>query len=66
MRREVATYVRWYEEFRPHQGLEGRTPREAYNGGTSNDHVQRERALLVVRFHEGRRELPIVELKNAA
>ena len=28
MRHENSTYVRWYEEYRPHQGLGGQTPRE--------------------------------------
>lgn len=29
---EVATYVAWYEEHRPHQGLGGRTPCEVRRG----------------------------------
>ncbi len=69
MRREIATYLPWYEEYRPHQGLDGRTPREVYEGeelladaGTATKQPR----TLVVRFHEGRRELPIVELKKAA
>ena len=69
MRREIATYLQWYEEYRPHQGLDGRTPREAYEGRTVTDDVGvdlSQPATLVVRFHKGRRELPIVELKNAA
>ena len=35
MRREVATYLRWHEEHRPHQGLAGRTPKEVYDGESS-------------------------------
>ena len=30
MRRQVALYLSWYDEFRPHQGLGGRTPKEVY------------------------------------
>ncbi len=69
MRREISTYVRWYEEYRPHQGLDGQTPREVYDGGAPSDDAgmdPTQPATLVVRFHEGRRELPIIELKNAA
>ncbi len=31
MRRAMATYLGWYHEFRPHQGLCGRTPQEVYD-----------------------------------
>jgi len=32
MRRELSFYFGWYNEFRPHSFLEGRTPREVYDG----------------------------------
>ncbi len=32
MRREVACYATWYNQYRPHTGLEGRTPMEVYRG----------------------------------
>jgi transposase InsO family protein len=32
MRAEVARFVRWYAEFRTHQGLGGATPSEVYEG----------------------------------
>jgi hypothetical protein len=32
MRRHVSLYLGWYHEFRPHQGLGGRTPSEVYEG----------------------------------
>ena len=30
MRHQVASHFAWYDEFRPHQGLGGRTPKEVY------------------------------------
>jgi putative transposase len=68
MQRELAWYKRWFEEHRPHQALEGRTPREVYAGfEAETPPVDVARPLeLVVHFHGGRRVLPIVELKNAA
>jgi putative transposase len=32
LQEKLALYFRWFEEHRPHQGLGGRTPREAFNG----------------------------------
>jgi transposase InsO family protein len=32
MRRELTFYVAWYNEYRPHTYLDGRTPREVYKG----------------------------------
>ena len=71
MRREVATYLGWYEKHRPHQGLDGLTPKEVYEGKSSDTSGEattdwKRPLTLVVRFHEGRRQLPIVELKKAA
>ncbi len=69
--RELYCYLWWFEHSRPHQGLDGRTPSEVYDGVPV---VAREklkapevpRSQLVVRFHEGRKQLPIVELRQAA
>jgi putative transposase len=33
MRQHVAAYVEWFHEYRPHQGLGGRTPDEVLGGG---------------------------------
>ncbi len=35
MRRELRTYMAWYNEHRPHRGLDGRTPMEVYTGRKS-------------------------------
>ncbi len=32
MRHELACYATWYNQYRPHTGLEGRTPMEVYRG----------------------------------
>ena len=91
MRRQLSSYVLWFEEFRPHQGLSGRTPNEVYEGkrpantkarweprpkwpkdspcATPQAKPKKRQAshlAIVVRFHEGYRHLPLVELKRAA
>ncbi|MCP4038079.1 MAG: transposase [bacterium] len=32
MRRELSSYAGWYNEHRPHMGLDGKTPCELYHG----------------------------------
>jgi len=82
MRREMNSYSIWYNEHRPHQGLGGMTPADRYDGDESDDHARRvdprprwpvdeeavrvKRLDVVVKFVEGRKHLPIVELKRAA
>ena len=68
MQRELSLYKRWFERDRPHQGLDGRTPNEVANDRdvetptiTTDQPIE-----LIVDFHEGRKELPIVSLKNVA
>jgi len=68
----LAAYARWYNHFRPHQYLAGRTPQEVYlNVQPSNPRFEVRgpdgvELRLAVSHLEGRRELPIVELKKAA
>ena len=74
MRRELASYASWFAEYRPHQGLDGRTPHEVYNGTLPSEVASQgdqtpqtiPRRNLVVHFHDDRRQLPIVELRRAA
>jgi len=71
MREEIACYLRWFHTHRPHQGLGGRTPVEVYDNrqsfATESPIVDRNCPVeLHIRFHEGRRQLPIVELKQVA
>ena len=88
MRHELACYVVWYNQHRPSQALDGRTPREVYaslpsanaeprfeprKSWTSNASPQTSirgergtKLALVVGYVEGRRHLPVVEIRQAA
>ncbi len=63
-------YLAWHAEHRPHQGLEGRTPKEVYDRLPAVERAKLKakeipRSELIVRFHEGRRQLPIVEIRTS-
>jgi putative transposase len=72
MRGELAAYVAWYNEHRPHQGLHGGTPGESDADivplrpqfETRGKHGVKLK--LKISYVRGRTHLPIVELKNAA
>ncbi len=72
IRREVALFMNWYNQHRPHQSLGGRIPMDVYFG--IEDEIIRfetrgETAIsirLEVTRIESRRHLPIIELKRAA
>ena len=68
MLRDLRLYLRWFEEHRPHQSLGGRSPCEVFDGdGIERPDLSLEHPVeLVVRYHEGRKELPIIELRKAA
>jgi len=82
MRRELASYVIWHNEHRPHQALDGKTPAEVHVGVVTvaksfeprgrwplSDDGECERVgrlSLELKFIDGKRHLPIVELKRAA
>jgi transposase InsO family protein len=69
MRRELTRYTLWFETHRPHQGIDGRTPLEVYERRRPRlrSELDRTRPIsMTVRFQEGRKQLPIVELKHAA
>ena len=83
MRSELSACTTWFNKHRPHQALDGCTPREIYEDpalldpspGTDtrqahstihNVVAPRPRCTLVVTYHEGRRHLPIIELRRAA
>lgn len=80
MRREVASYSTWYDHYRPHQGLDGATPAEFHDGAeveatpfeprprwpVNDEAVRVKRLESVVKFLEGRKHVPIVELRRAA
>ena len=71
-RADLACYIDWYNEFRPHQSLNGRTPQDVYAGVDPPDVIrsQLNSELLAlelnVAYCDGRRHLPIVQLRKAA
>jgi putative transposase len=72
MRRELALYFTWYNEFRPHEYLDGRTPLEVYNHSPPKEcfkliHASEVPEMkLKISYLEGRKHLPVIELKKAA
>jgi len=71
LRRELSCYLWWFEHARPHQGLDGQTPKDVYAGRPVVEKAvlkakEVPRSELIVRFHEERKQLPIVELRQAA
>jgi len=69
---ELALFIEWYNEYRPHQSLKARTPQEVYSNSPPLSKVEVERNCdlpdfeLKIGFLEGRKHLPIIELKKAA
>lgn len=66
---QLDLYFIWYNEYRPHEWLDGRTPMEAYRQvDRRTDRRRRISATkpmaLDLAFLEGRRHLPIVGLKK--
>jgi transposase InsO family protein len=82
MRREVRLYTLWYNTLRTHMALAGKTPREVCTGRARRPrrfeprphwphrHHRRstsgDRLRLDVSYVEGRRHLPVIELRRAA
>jgi hypothetical protein len=76
MRAELVGFVQWYDAYRPHQSFGGRTPAEVYERlGRADQRAGTQSAsplnsggqlALKVSYLEGRKDLPIVELRAAA
>ena len=72
MRYELGLYVTWYNELRPHQALNGRTPQEIYDGLPVFQPKYETRGKngvklkLSVSYFKGRKHLPIISLQKAA
>ena len=71
-RKDVACYIDWYNESRPHQSLDGKTPQDVYSGSSVSPpdyQTRRTDAVkldLVISYHKGQRHLPVIELRKAA
>lgn len=72
MRYELGLYINWYNEIRPHQSLDGRTPQEIYDGFPVSQQKHEIRGKngvklkLSVSYFKGRKHLPVVNLEKAA
>jgi putative transposase len=70
MRMKLTTYIKWYNCYRPHQGLYGATPAEIYDSKPQKADALTlrpdDKLELLVSFHEGEKLLPIVRLRKAA
>jgi hypothetical protein len=70
MRYELALYFSWYNEYRPHEYLKARTPREVYINSPPVKMIEFKKGSdipkmeLQLSFLEGRKHLPIVEFKQ--
>jgi len=72
MRYELALFFTWYNEYRPHEYLKGKTPQEVYSNSPPTKMIEFEKGSdipemeLRLSFLEGRKHLPIIEFKKAA
>jgi len=70
MRKHLKKYIRWYNCYRPHQGLNGDAPAEMYEPGLSKicnkTFEPSQKVQLIVTFFESDRKLPIICLRKAA
>ena len=72
MRNEVAIFITWYNEFRPHQHLKASPPEEVYANSPPIKKIQvasnskLPELKLHISYFEGRKHLPGIELKRAA
>ena len=72
MRKEMSLFIYWYNEFRPHQHLRARTPQEVYSHSPPKppieiaSNAELPKMKIEVAYFEGRKHLPVIELKLAA
>jgi hypothetical protein len=70
MRRRLTTYIRWYNCYRPHQGLDGAIPAEVYDPKLRKEKsikVNTDKKLqLIITFYGDDKQLPIIRLRQAA
>ncbi len=71
-REELSLYITWYNQFRTHEYLKGRTPQEVYSNTPPAKMPAFKRPSEIpefdvkISFLEGRKHLPIIELQKAA
>ena len=66
LRRDLVSYVRWYNTERPHCSLTYRTPDEVFRGHRLRPAWRTERARLEVRLLGGNGRLPVLRLRPTA
>ena len=64
--RSLSGYVRWFNEHRPHQGMDQRTPDETHYARSTRATSVPLRAVLAVAAVAGDRQLPVLALRPAA
>jgi transposase InsO family protein len=70
VRNKLTMYIRWYNFFRPHQGLDGASPADIYTSKPQKADTLTlrpdDKIELLVSFHEGDKLLPIIRLRKAS
>jgi transposase InsO family protein len=72
LRHEINLYITWYNQFRTHEYLKGRTPQEVYSNVPPGKRLEFKRPSKIpefdvkISFLEGRKHLPIIELEKVA
>ncbi len=70
IREEIALFATWYNQYRPHRALDGRTPAECATNTVAKSKPAppgpNQTLTLVVGYLEGRRHLPVVQIRRAA
>jgi hypothetical protein len=72
LRHEISLYITWYNQFRSHEYLKGRTPQEVYSNVPPGEKTDFTRPSKIpefdvkISFLEGRKHLPIIELQKVA
>lgn len=66
LHKRIETYVDWYNRYRPHWGLQGKTPDEVFFNRTTSRSRAGSGGFLRVRHLDGDEDLPIYWLEEAA
>ncbi len=71
-RYQITEYLNWYNEFRPHESLKGRTPFDAYFGKRRRNGYYKmkgpdpDNLVLQVSYVNGQKHLPVIKLRKTA